>query len=72
MPVEFVQRMEIYEICKDCKCARFYSEDPGFSPRECGLPSRRITYLDGCKKNLEPYYDEEEEAYTCEGYQMEV
>lgn len=63
--------MGIYEICEDCKCARFYSEDPGFSPKECGLPSRCMTYLDGCKKDLEPHYDEEEEAYTCEGYEMQ-
>lgn len=58
----------IEELCRDCKNARFYSEDPGFSPKECGLASRSITYFDGCKKDLEPYYDEEEEAVTCEGY----
>ena len=62
--------MEVYELCEDCKFARFHSEDPGFSPRECGLPSRCITYLKRKKKDLDPFYDEEEEAVTCEGYEM--
>ena len=61
---------DIYEICEDCRHAIFYSEDPGFSPKECGLPSRCITYLDGCKKDLEPAYNEEEECVDCEGYEM--
>ena len=61
---------DIYEICEGCKYATFYSEDPGFSPKECGLASRCITYLDGCKKDLDPYYDDEEEGVTCEGYEM--
>ena len=49
---------DIYEICHDCKYAIFHSEDPGFSPKECGLASRCITYLDGCKKDLDPAYNE--------------
>jgi hypothetical protein len=57
--------MDIYEICHDCKYAIFYSEDPGFSPKECGLASRCITYLDGCKKDLDPNSDG-----LCEGYEM--
>ena len=61
---------DIYEMCEDCKYAIFHSEDPGFSPKECGLPSRCITYLDGCKKDLEPAYNEELECVDCEGYEM--
>ena len=63
--------MEMYKICEDCKYAMFHSEDPGFSSKECGLPSRCITYLDGCKRDLEPHYDEEEEAVTCDSYEMQ-
>ena len=61
--------MSDYELCEDCKHACFHSEDPGFSPRECGLSSHKITYLEGCKKDLEPYYNEEEECVDCEGYE---
>ena len=60
--------MDVLEYCEDCKYACFHSEDPGFSPKECGLSSRSITYLEGCKKDLEPYYDEDEETIVCEGY----
>lgn len=56
---------DIYEMCEDCKFAIFHSEDPGFSPKECGLPSRCITYLDGCKKDIEP-----DSEGNCEGYEM--
>ena len=61
----------LYELCEDCKHAIWISEDPGYSSKECGLPSCNMTYLDGCKKDLEPYYDEEEETITCEGYKMD-
>lgn len=57
--------MERYEICEECKFAIIYSEDSGFSPKECGLASRCITYLDGCKKDLEPNSDG-----LCEEYEM--
>ena len=60
---------DIYEMCEDCKYAIFYSEDPGFSPKECGLASKCITYLDGCKKDLEPVYNEEEECVDCEAFE---
>ena len=62
--------MDVLELCEDCRFAEFIIEDPGFSPKECGLPSRCITYLDGCKKDLEPAYNEELECVDCEGYEM--
>lgn len=62
--------MDVLELCEDCRHAIMISEDPGFSPRECGLPSRCITYLDGCKKDLEPHYNSDEESIECDGYEM--
>ena len=56
-------------ICEECRHSMWYSEDPGFSPRECGLSSHELTYFDGCRKDLEPYYDKEQEAETCEGFE---
>lgn len=60
---------ELYKICEDCKHSVWYSEDPGYSPRECGLSSNCITYMDGCNKDVEPYYDEEEETVTCKEFE---
>ncbi len=56
----------IYSICEDCRYAIWYCEDPGYSPKECGLSSSKITWLEGCKKNMEPYYNEEQESIECE------
>lgn len=60
---------DVLELCETCKYACFISENSGYSPKECGLPFGSITYFEGCKKNLEPYYDDEQEAIECEGYE---
>lgn len=59
--------MDILNYCEDCRYAIWHCEDPGYSSKECGLPSGMMRWLDGCKKNMEPYYNEEQEAIECEG-----
>lgn len=51
------------EMCANCCHAiRDYAEYFG------GL---KFWFVDGCKKDLEPTYNEEEETYECEGYRNE-
>lgn len=50
------------EYCENCKYADHdYYEYYG---------GARQWFICGCKKDLEPYYDENEEATTCDGYKM--
>lgn len=52
--------MDVFQMCIECRnatydCHEYYG----------GL---KHYFMDGCRKNLEPYYDEEEECITCEGF----
>lgn len=51
------------EYCEDCKYVRYDCYDYYGGGVEW--------FIDGCKKDLEPYYDKEEECVTCEGYKIQ-
>lgn len=47
-------------MCEECKFCTFdYIE---------GFNGIKQWFMDGCKKDLKPVYNEEEEAFECEGY----
>ena len=50
----------LYVICEECKYAEcdFYEYYGG----------HRRYFIDGCKKDEEPYYDKEQEAVECENF----
>lgn len=51
------------DMCANCRYAvRDYAEYFG---------GQKCWFVDGCKKDLEPVYDEEQESYECEGYKNE-
>ena len=55
--------MSSVDMCANCRHAvRDYAEYFG---------GQKYWFVDGCKKDLEPVYDEEQESYECEGYRNE-
>lgn len=52
--------METTKLCEECRYARHdcYEYHGG----------SKQWFIDGCEKNEEPYYDEEEECITCKEY----
>ncbi len=49
------------QMCRECRYAEFECFEYYGNKREWRL-------MDGCQKDLEPTYNEEEETYECEGY----
>lgn len=58
-----------FELCKDCEYCVWDCFE-GHSTKECGLPAAKQWFIDGCKEDCVPYYDEEEECWTCNSYKM--
>ena len=61
--------MDNYDLCKDCEHATWDCYE-GYSAKECGMPSGSQSFIDGCSEDCKPYYDEEEECWTCNSYKM--
>ena len=60
-----------YELCKSCQYATWDSYE-GYSAKECGIPNSTQSFIDGCRKDCQPYYDDQEECWTCNPYKMLV
>ena len=51
--------------CMDCKHVIVACEEYAYY----GGVTQKEYYLDGCRKDLVPHYDDEEECIECEGYE---
>lgn len=61
---------EKYDLCNDCTHCTWDCYE-GHSSKECGLPNAKEWFIDGCKEDCVPYYDEEEKSWTCNSYKMQ-
>ncbi len=48
--------------CAGCRYAKWESES---GAKDCGLPAGTMNWIDGCEKEAEAEYDEEDECCTC-------
>lgn len=50
----------VSEMCEKCIFAEWYIDEDGLG--------RDISYIEGCRRDCTPFWNEEEEAADCEGW----